>query len=131
MGSMLMKGNNDYLSLTDPETILDLHRRYVDAGADVITTNTFSSQRISQHDYHLDDQIEAMNRAAVRLARRAASEAQGRQVFVLGDVGPTSKMLSMSDDADNPAARSITFDQLEAAYLEQIQVLVVIATMHV
>ena len=124
MGSMLMKGNNDYLSLTDPETILDLHRRYVDAGADVITTNTFSSQRISQHDYHLDDQIEAMNRTAVRLARRAASEAQGRQVFVLGDVGPTSKMLSMSDDADNPAARSITFDQLEAAYLEQIQVLV-------
>ena len=124
MGSMLMKGNNDFLSLTDPETILDLHRRYVDAGADVITTNTFSSQRISQHDYHLEDQIEAMNRAAVRLARRAASEAQGRQVFVLGDVGPTSKMLSMSDDADNPAARSITFDQLEAAYLEQIQVLV-------
>ena len=62
MGSMLMKGNNDYLSLTDPETILDLHRRYVDAGADVITTNTFSSQRISQHDYHLDDQIDKIIR---------------------------------------------------------------------
>ena len=124
MGSLLMKGNNDHLSLTDPEAILDIHRRYVAAGADVITTNTFSSQRISQHDYHLDEQIEAMNRAAVRLARQAASEAWDHQVFVLGDVGPTSKMLSMSEDADDPAARSITFDQLEAAYLEQIQVLV-------
>ena len=124
MGSLLMKGNNDHLSLTDPEAILDIHRRYVAAGADVITTNTFSSQRISQHDYHLDEQIEAMNRAAVRLARQAASEAKAHQVFVLGDVGPTSKMLSMSEDADDPAARSITFDQLEAAYLEQIQVLV-------
>ena len=124
MGSLLMKGNNDHLSLTDPEAILDIHRRYVAAGADVITTNTFSSQRISQHDYHLDEQIEAMNRAAVRLARQAASEARDHQVFVLGDVGPTSKMLSMSEDADDPAARSITFDQLEAAYLEQIQVLV-------
>ena len=124
MGSLLMKGNNDHLSLTDPEAILDIHRRYVAAGADVITTNTFSSQRISQHDYNLDEQIEAMNRAAVRLARQAASEARDHQVFVLGDVGPTSKMLSMSEDADDPAARSITFDQLEAAYLEQIQVLV-------
>ena len=124
MGSLLMKGNNDYLSLTDPNVILDIHRRYVAAGADVITTNTFSSQRISQQEYHLEGQIEAMNRAAVRLARQAASEARGRQVFVLGDVGPTSKMLSMSEDADDPAARSVTFDQLEAAYLEQIQVLV-------
>ena len=124
MGSLLMKGNNDHLSLTDPQAILDIHRRYIAAGADVITTNTFSSQRISQHDYHLEEQIVAMNRAAVRLARQAASETQDRQVFVLGDVGPTSKMLSMSEDADDPAARSITFDQLEAAYLEQIQVLV-------
>ena len=124
MGSLLMKGNNDHLSLTDPQAILDIHRRYIAAGADVITTNTFSSQRISQHDYHLEGQIVAMNRAAVRLARQAASEVPDRQVFVLGDVGPTSKMLSMSEDADDPAARSITFDQLEAAYLEQIQVLV-------
>ena len=124
MGSLLMKGNNDHLSLTDPKAILDIHRRYVAAGADVITTNTFSSQRISQHDYHLDEQIEAMNRAAVRLARQAASEVRDRQVFVLGDVGPTSKMLSMSEDAEDPAARSITFDQLETAYLEQILVLV-------
>lgn len=124
MGSLLMKGNNDQLSLTQPEKILDIHRRYVAAGADVLTTNTFSSQRISQYEYHLEDQVQAMNRAAVRLARQAADEAEGRQVFVLGDVGPTSKMLSMSDDVNDPAARAITFDELEAAYLEQIEVLV-------
>jgi len=124
MGSLLMKGNNDQLSLTQPEKILDIHRRYVAAGADVLTTNTFSSQRVSQHEYHLEDQVVAMNRAAVRLARQAADEATDRQVFVLGDVGPTSKMLSMSDDVNDPAARAITFDELEAAYLEQIQVLV-------
>lgn len=123
MGSLLMKGNNDQLSLTQPEKILDIHRRYVAAGADVLTTNTFSSQRISQHEYHLEDQVVAMNRAAVRLARQAAAEAD-REVFVLGDVGPTSKMLSMSDDVNDPAARAITFDELEAAYLEQIQTLV-------
>ena len=67
MGSLLMKGNNDHLSLTDPQAILDIHRRYIAAGADVITTNTFSSQRISQHDYHLEGQIVAMNRASVHL----------------------------------------------------------------
>lgn len=122
MGSMLMKGNNDELSLSQPDKILDIHRRYVAAGADVLTTNTFSSQRISQHEYHLEEQVVEMNRAAVRLARRAASEAVNRQVFVLGDVGPTSKMLSMSDDVNDPAARALTFDQLEAAYLEQIRV---------
>jgi len=124
MGSLLMKGNNDQLSLTQPDRILDIHRRYVAAGADVLTTNTFSSQRVSQHEYHLEDQVVAMNRAAVRLARQAAAEAKDRQIFVLGDVGPTSKMLSMSDDVNDPAARAITFDELEVAYFEQIQVLV-------
>ncbi len=124
MGSLLMKGNNDQLSLTDPDAILDIHRRYIAAGADVITTNTFSSQCVSQHEYHLEDQVEAMNRASVRLARQAASEVTDRKVYVLGDVGPTSRMLSMSEDVNDPAARSITFDELETAYLEQIQVLV-------
>ena len=123
MGSLLMRGNNDALSLTEPQLILDIHRRYVAAGADVITANTFSSQRISQHEYHLEEQVEAMNRASVRLARQAAEEAVGRQVYVVGSVGPTSKMLSMSDDVNDPAARAITFDELEAAYLEQICVL--------
>lgn len=124
MGSMLMKGNNDQLSLTDPEKILHIHRLYVAAGADVLSTNTFSAQRVSQHEYHLENRVKEMNRAAVRLARKAADEATDRKVYVLGDVGPTSKMLSMSDDVNDPAARAITFDELEAAYLEQIEVLV-------
>lgn len=123
MGSMLMKGNNDELSLTQPNLILDIHRRYVAAGADVLTTNTFSSQRVSQHEYHLEDRIVEMNRAGARLARQAAQECKERQVFVLGDVGPTSKMLSMSEDVNDPAARSISFDELEDAYFEQIHAL--------
>lgn len=118
-----IKGNIDALSVTRPDVILDIHRRYIKAGADVITTNTFSSQRISQQEYNLEDKIEILNRAAVRLARKAANEA-GRKVYVIGDVGPTSKMLSMSEDVNNPAARSITFDELEKAYIEQISMLV-------
>lgn len=118
-----IKGNNDVLSVTRPDVVLDIHRRYIAVGADVITTNTFSSQRISQLEYKLDTQIAVLNRASARLARQAADEAD-RPVFVLGDVGPTSKMLSMSEDVNDPAARTITFDELEAAYLEQIQTLV-------
>ena len=129
MGSLIqeygIKGaNNDQLSIDRPDVILDIHRRYVKAGVDVLTTNTFSSQRISQHEYHQEDKIAEMNRASVRLARQAADEATGRKVFVVGDVGPTSKMLSMSDDVNDPAARAITFDELESAYYEQIKVLV-------
>ncbi len=118
-----IKGNNDVLSVTRPDVVLDIHRRYVKAGADVLTTNTFSSQRISQQEYSLEEHIVELNRAAARLALQAAREAD-RPVFVLGDVGPTSKMLSMSEDVNDPAARSITFDELESAYLEQIEVLV-------
>ena len=121
MGSLLMKGNNDQLSIAQPELILDIHRRYVVAGADILTTNTFSSQRVSQHEYHLEDKIDELNRAAARLALKAASEAEGRKVFVLGDVGPTSKMLSMSDDVNDPSARAISFDEREDAYLWQEQ----------
>lgn len=129
MGSLIqeygIKGaNNDQLSIDRPDVILDIHRRYVKAGVDVLTTNTFSSQRISQHEYHQEDKISEMNRASVRLARQAADEATDRKVYVVGDVGPTSKMLSMSDDVNDPAARAITFDELEAAYYEQIKVLV-------
>ncbi|MCL4101207.1 methionine synthase (B12-dependent) [Fibrobacter sp. UWH9] len=131
MGSVIqtygIKGaNNDMLSIERPDVILDIQRRYVDAGVDVLTTNTFSSQRVSQHEYHQEHRIAEMNRASVKIARQAADEAMakyGRQVYIAGDVGPTSKMLSMSDDVNDPASRSITFDELEDAYLEQIQVL--------
>ncbi|MCQ2053715.1 MAG: methionine synthase [Fibrobacter sp.] len=131
MGSVIqtygIKGaNNDMLSIERPDVILDIQRRYVDAGVDVLTTNTFSSQRVSQHEYHQEHRIAEMNRAAVAIAKQAANEAMekyGRKVYVLGDVGPTSKMLSMSEDVNDPASRSITFDELESAYLEQIEVL--------
>lgn len=128
MGSVIQTygiqgANNDMLSIERPEVILDIQRRYVAAGVDVLTTNTFSSQRISQREYHQENRIAEMNRAAVAIAKQAASEAGGRQVFILGDVGPTSKMLSMSEDVNDPASRAITFDELESAYLEQIEVL--------
>lgn len=132
MGSVIqtygIKGaNNDMLSIERPDVILDIQRRYVDAGVDCLTTNTFSSQRVSQHEYHQEHRIAEMNRASVRIAKQAAAEAMekyGRKVYILGDVGPTSKMLSMSDDVNDPASRAITFDELEDAYLEQIQVLI-------
>ncbi|PWJ71914.1 MULTISPECIES: homocysteine S-methyltransferase family protein [unclassified Fibrobacter] len=132
MGSVIqtygIKGaNNDMLSIERPDVILDIQRRYVDAGVDVLTTNTFSSQRVSQHEYHQEHRIAEMNRASVKIAKQAAAEAMekyGRKVYIAGDVGPTSKMLSMSDDVNDPANRAITFDELEDAYLEQIQVLV-------
>lgn len=132
MGSVIqtygIKGaNNDMLSIERRDVILDIQRRYVDAGVDCLTTNTFSSQRVSQHEYHQELRIAEMNRASVAIAKQAAAEAMekyGRKVYILGDVGPTSKMLSMSEDVNDPASRSITFDELEDAYLEQIQVLV-------
>lgn len=123
-----LKGNNDVLVLTRADVVLDIHRRYLEAGADIITTNTFSSQRISQQEYGLTESVVALNRAAARLARQAADEysalSPDHPRYVVGDVGPTSKMLSMSDDVNDPAARAISFDQLEAAYLEQIRPLV-------
>lgn len=122
-----LMGNNDVLVLTRPDVISAIHRRYLEAGADLITTCTFSAQRVSQAEYGLTAAVPDLNRAAVRLARE---EAQRMTVltpqqprYVLGDVGPTSKMLSMSEDVNDPAARSITYDQLEEAYFEQMQVL--------
>lgn len=136
MGSLIqeygVRGNYDELALTRPDILHDVARRYLEAGADVITTCTFSSQRVSQAEYHLEDRIAELNHAAARIAideaRRfsALRDKNGicRQRYVLGDVGPTSKMLSMSDDVNDPAARAITFDQLEAAYLEQVTALI-------
>ena len=125
---VMLKGNNDVLVLTRPDVIAGIHRRYLEAGADLITTCTFSSQRISQRDYHLEGSIAEINREAVRIARAEADRMTAltpeRPRFVLGDVGPTSRMLSMSEDVNDPAARAITFDELESAYEEQISVLV-------
>ncbi|MCQ2266808.1 MAG: methionine synthase [Bacteroidaceae bacterium] len=122
-----LKGNNDVLVLTRPDVISAIHRRYLEAGADLLTTCTFSAQRISQHEYQLEEAVADINRSAVRLARQEADRMTAltpeQPRYVLGDVGPTSRMLSMSEDVNDPAARSISFDQLEAAYQEQMQVL--------
>ena len=123
-----MQGNNDVLSLTRPDVIEDIHRKYLEAGADIIETNTFSSQRISMADYHIEDICCEMNMASARLARRLADEytekTPEKPRFVAGSIGPTNKTCSMSPDVDNPAFRAITFDELSAAYREQIGALI-------
>ena len=118
----LLMGNNDVLSLTRPDVIADIHRQYLEAGADMITTNTFSSQRISQADYALSDYAYEMACEGARIARRVADEysTPGKPRFVAGSAGPTNKTCSMSPDVNDPAARDITYDELKVAYLEQM-----------
>lgn len=117
-----LKGNNDVLCLTKPEIIMDIHRRYLAAGADIIETNTFSSQRVSQADYGLEDYSYDISLAGAKLARKAADEftSDEKPRFVAGSVGPTNKTCSMSPDVSNPAARDMTYDNLFDAYKEQV-----------
>src|SRR5574344_1997752 len=117
-----LKGNNDVLCLTKPEIIMDIHRRYLAAGADIIETNTFSSQRISQADYGLEDYSYDISLAGAKLARKAAAEysTDDKPRFVAGSIGPTNKTCSMSPDVSNPAARDMTYDDLFDAYKEQV-----------
>ena len=121
-----MKGNNDMLSLTRPDVISDIYHRYLEAGADIITTNTFSSQRISQADYHLQDYAREMAVAGARLARVEADKCSTEEKprFVAGSVGPTNKTCSMSPDVSNPAARDLTYDELFADICEQVDGLI-------
>ena len=121
-----MKGNNDMLNITRPEVISDIYRRYLEAGADLITANTFSSQRISQADYHLEEAAREMAYEGARLARIQADKysTEDKPRFVVGTVGPTNKTCSMSPDVSNPAAREITYDELFADYCEQIDGLI-------
>ena len=118
-----MKGNNDLLCLTRPDVVLDIHRRYLSAGADIIETNTFSAQSISQADYGLQDICYELSYEGARLARQAADEftTEEKPRFVAGAVGPTNKTCSMSPDVSDPAARDLTYDALFAAYEEQIR----------
>ncbi|MDR0962810.1 MAG: methionine synthase [Mediterranea sp.] len=120
-----MKGNNDLLCLTRPDVIEDIHRKYLEAGADIIETNTFSSTRISMADYQVQTYVREINLAAAALARRLADEysTPDKPRFVAGSVGPTNKTCSMSPDVNNPAARAITFDELAVAYREQMEAL--------
>lgn len=122
-----MKGNNDMLSLTRPDVIADIHRKYLQVGADIISTNTFSSQRISQADYHLEDYSREMAYEGARIARQCADEfsSSDKPRFVAGSIGPTNKTCSMSPDVSNPAVRDMTYDELHSAYCEQIDGLIV------
>lgn len=121
----MMKGNNDVLNITRPDVIADIHRKYLAAGADIVTTNTFNSQRISQSDYHMEEYSREMALEGARIARRATDEysTAERPRFVAGSVGPTNKTCSMSPDVGDPAARALTYDELYAAYLEQTDAL--------
>ena len=115
-----VRGNNDLLSLTQPEIILDIHRSYLAAGADIISTNSFNSTPISQSDYGLGDLAREISRASAALARRAADEAaaDGRPRFVAGSLGPTNRTASISPDVNDPGARNVTFEELVDAYTE-------------
>ena len=122
-----MAGNNDLLCLTRPDVVADIHRKYLLAGADIIETNTFNAQRISMADYHVEGCCREINLAAARLARKLADEftamEPARPRFVAGSVGPTNKTCSMSPDVENPAYRALAFDELAAAYREQMDAL--------
>ena len=122
MGSTLMMGCNDVLSITRPDVIRDIHRRYLEAGADIITANTFSANSISMADYGLQDYVRELNRESVRLAREEAEKVatEDKPRFVIGTVSPTNKTLSISPDVEHPEFRGITFDELCDAYTEQI-----------
>ncbi len=131
MGTMIGEltgktGNSDELNLTNPELIEDIHRRYLKAGADIITTNTFSSQRISQADYHLETKAREMALEGARIARKCADEfcSSDKPRFVAGSIGPTNKTCSMSPDVSNPALRDLTYDELYEAYFEEADALI-------
>ena len=123
IGAVMGKvGNADELNLSRPDVVGEIHRKYLEAGADIITTNTFSSQRVSQADYHLEDSARRMAFEGARIARRVADDysTEDKPRFVAGSIGPTNKTLSMSPDVSNPAAREITYDELLEAYMEQV-----------
>ena len=127
VGAVLGKvGNTDALNISRPEIITEIHRKYLDAGADIITTNTFSSQRISQADYHLEGSARKMALEGARIARKIADEfsTEKKPRYVAGSIGPTNKTLSMSPDVSNPAAREVTYDELLEAYSEQVDGLI-------
>jgi 5-methyltetrahydrofolate--homocysteine methyltransferase len=123
-----VKGNNDMLSLTRPHVILDIHRQYLDAGADIIETNTFSGTWVAMEDYHMEAFVYEMNLESAKLARLAAEEytalTPDKPRFVAGSIGPTTKLSSLSPDVNNPGFRAINFDQLVGAFTEQVKALI-------
>jgi 5-methyltetrahydrofolate--homocysteine methyltransferase len=123
-----VKGNNDLLSITRPDIITGIHKQYLEAGADIIETNTFSSTVIAQADYDMQSLAYELNVASAQCARKAADEYTAKDPakprFVAGAIGPLNKTLSLSPDVNNPGYRAVSFDEVVAAYLEQIKGLV-------
>jgi 5-methyltetrahydrofolate--homocysteine methyltransferase len=122
------QGNNDILSLTYPEIISAIHEKYLDAGADIILTNTFNANRISQADYNTQDLVYEMNKTSAKIAREAADKFTKNNPekprFAAGTLGPTNKTLSLSPDVNDPGYRAVTFDDIKTAYREQVEGLI-------
>jgi 5-methyltetrahydrofolate--homocysteine methyltransferase len=118
-----VKGNNDLLNITQPQIITGIHKEYLDAGADIIETNTFSSTVIAMADYGMESLAYELNVAAAKCAREAVKQS-GKQAWVAGAIGPLNKTLSLSPDVNNPGFRAVTFDEVVDAYYEQVKGLV-------
>lgn len=123
-----LKGNNDLMSLTQPQAIAEVHRKYFEAGADIVETNTFSSTSIGMADYHMEDLVYELNFESAKIAKKVADEftkaTPNQPRFVAGSIGPTNKTASLSPDVNRPEYRAITFDQLRVAYKQQVEALI-------
>ena len=119
-----LKGNNDLLSITQPEAVKEVHRQYFQAGADIVETNTFSSTTIAMADYHLEDFVYELNFQSAKIAREVADEFNDKPRFVAGAIGPTNRTASMSPDVNDPGYRAVTFDDLRLAYKQQVEALI-------
>lgn len=122
-----LQGNNDLLSLTQPEAIAEVHRKYFAAGADIVETNTFSSTTIAMADYYMEDLVYELNFESAKIARKVADEFTANEPnkprFVAGSIGPTNKTASMSPDVNDPGFRAVSFDELRIAYKQQVEAL--------
>ncbi|MGB3150573.1 MAG: homocysteine S-methyltransferase family protein [Maribacter sp.] len=122
-----LQGNNDLLSLTQPEAIAEVHRKYFAAGADIVETNTFSGTTIAMADYHMEDLVYELNYESARIAKEVADEFTDKEPhkprFVAGSIGPTNKTASMSPDVNDPGFRAVSFDELRVAYKQQVEAL--------
>ena len=119
-----LKGNNDLLSITQPEAVKEIHRQYFQAGADIVETNTFSGTTIAMADYHLEDLVYELNFESAKIARQVANEFTDKPRFVAGAIGPTNRTASMSPEVNDPGFRAITFDELRLAYKLQTEALI-------
>jgi len=122
-----LQGNNDLLSLTQPEAIAEVHRKYFAAGADIVETNTFSGTTIAMADYHMEELVYELNYESARIAKKVAKEFTEKEPdkprFVAGSMGPTNKTASMSPDVNDPGYRAVSFDELRIAYKQQVEAL--------